>query len=913
MNPWIVLGIAETDDKNALRQAYMATVAHHNPEEDPEGFQTVRLAYETALKQIEDGQKEDTTPIGMFLAKAGKLYKNFARRIDVEQWRELLADPICTSFEFEDELSLRLLDFLMRHHYLPRAVWQLLDSKFNWVAQADELSKDIHPGFLSFITNSIEQESNLKLELFDATQERDFDRFINLGGQLNDVLDDRDLEKATPLMEELEALDIAHPNYSFVRAHYLALVGKAQEALELLDSTLAVYAQDYQASATPDFVRAIILSTFIEDKDKLAQARDIFLDLSERFAPYYFAQLGYLETLGNLGQWEEGFEYIRQEMICLYPSGIYLMSLYGSFGVQLCEKYQALYDQDPTDEAVALTLAKHYLYTGSSQQGYDILVGIEHIRNAEFHDLMGIALVDIKKDPERAEEHLLKAVALEPTYRFYGSLVFCYEQFEQYDKIVALMPQIETLPPPEKIDTYTKANILVSYAIGLKKAGKLDEAAEVLARVEQLSPNLSRVFLEQARLFFKTGDLPKAVSYAEQALSLSSQASVSAFEVLLDVFESIRNVEEMEKILERVDSLQHQSHGITVFRASALIFKEQDEEAAKLLEELIAQDNLGDDWAKKAYNYLATCYQYLGKTEEVVKLWQAYSELYPADASGYNRKAMALFDQKRLGEALETVDKGLQGVQTDVCRYNLKLRKAIILQRQKENRKALEELVSVIDNWCEGIWFQKDVMCGKLSDLYDTLGQPEPALKYATLGIEANPEHVDCLYTLGLIKSYYSKDYTAAIGHFTKLLEVDQEKYSVYYERGRAYAELGETALAHADFRQTIALANQAIADDQADGQVPYHGMYRYLALAHLALGDVATAKDMLETADKQQLSDGTGPNNCFCVYQTYGVLYASQGDYEQALTYLERAGELRSAVKNDVLKAQVLEELAKG
>ena len=52
MNIWTILGIGQTDDKGAIKQAYREQLKSVNPEEDADGFMELRNAYEEAIASV---------------------------------------------------------------------------------------------------------------------------------------------------------------------------------------------------------------------------------------------------------------------------------------------------------------------------------------------------------------------------------------------------------------------------------------------------------------------------------------------------------------------------------------------------------------------------------------------------------------------------------------------------------------------------------------------------------------------------------------------------------------------------------------------------------------------------------------------------------------------------------------------
>ncbi|WP_239617739.1 J domain-containing protein [Cohnella mopanensis] len=58
MQFWKILGIEPTDDVSAIKRAYAVKLKIHHPEEDPEGYQRLREAYDQAVKQAKQKAKK---------------------------------------------------------------------------------------------------------------------------------------------------------------------------------------------------------------------------------------------------------------------------------------------------------------------------------------------------------------------------------------------------------------------------------------------------------------------------------------------------------------------------------------------------------------------------------------------------------------------------------------------------------------------------------------------------------------------------------------------------------------------------------------------------------------------------------------------------------------------------------------
>ncbi|ANF97570.1 hypothetical protein [Paenibacillus bovis] len=202
MNIWMQLGIEKTNDIRAIKKAYASLLKQTHPEDDPEGYQQLREAYDKAVQWARTHQDSDSSTIqepsaehdhlvqstykqdsrqnlhlekgpGLtlaeddesdnhkklhllsrlnwqqavieennivkeFMEQTAKLYSNFAMRVELKNWMELMNRPAVWNISMQEEIGERLLDFLEEHHYLPPAVWSLLERTFNWAQQMEE-------------------------------------------------------------------------------------------------------------------------------------------------------------------------------------------------------------------------------------------------------------------------------------------------------------------------------------------------------------------------------------------------------------------------------------------------------------------------------------------------------------------------------------------------------------------------------------------------------------------------------------------------------------------------------------------------------------------------------------------------------------------------------------------------------
>ena len=294
-----ILGIEQTKDERALKNAYRDKLTVTNPEDDPEGFKRLRMAYEEACRyagtpDAEENEEaeptlEDDTPAGQWVRGVRKVYENITDRCDVEKWKALFEADDFLSLEEEENCTTYLLRFLMEHYKLPTAIWKLLDEKIHIVQNAGAFRERFPAQFVSYMVHKCESGEEVDFSEFRGAEDADYDQFLQYYDRAYQALQEKKLQEAEQMIGCGDALGITHPVMEICRASLYEGKGQTAEAITLLKKLSAKYPED-------DLI-AYNTAEILWRNEGRVEASAIYESLREKLPKHYMANLRLTELL----------------------------------------------------------------------------------------------------------------------------------------------------------------------------------------------------------------------------------------------------------------------------------------------------------------------------------------------------------------------------------------------------------------------------------------------------------------------------------------------------------------------------------------------------------------------------------------------------------------------------------------
>ncbi|MEC2076858.1 hypothetical protein [Metabacillus fastidiosus] len=377
MSVWDILGIEPTDEISVIKKAYAKKLKIHHPEDDPEGYQRLREAYDSALKQQKERERnssvpilvEDHTvvqnfetvppdhyeyehrapsfyhewesafeeredPVDVFISKVENLYTDFHSRIDIDKWRELLNSDLIWNIEFKSKISMELLDFFQNHSYLPKHIWMLLEDSFYWSEEFQEegeiIEEYISAEFAAYYNRQIDSHyPELSYDSLINAENIDYETFLHYREQGLSCLIANHLDEAEDWFTKAYNIFKNDPDLLRLRGDLFYRLSRYEDAVESFKQNLSINPNDLDSRIS--LAHVLHYMKYINESaaqcEKILAVRPGDADILSLYGKNLFAQ-------GELNKSREVFKKLEKKN----PNDIDVITYLGSIHGQMVKE-----------------------------------------------------------------------------------------------------------------------------------------------------------------------------------------------------------------------------------------------------------------------------------------------------------------------------------------------------------------------------------------------------------------------------------------------------------------------------------------------------------------------------------------------------------------------------------------------
>lgn len=829
-----ILGIADTDNQEAIKRAYLEQLKDVNPEDNPEGFKRLRTAYETAIQLAneQDEGEEEKDEIDLWIDRVDEVYQNIICRRDIGCWKELCSDSVCTDLETALEALNRLLTYLMSHTYLPLKIWAFLNETFGIAENKEELSQQFPQDFLNFVIFRIENDSFLDYDLFRETagnkENINADAYIRTYMEINSLANDNKFDEAEEKWQELSAFGIYHPYEDVERVRLFLHKENLEEARVLSEKLTDSYPEDIYVLVNAAAVKW--------ELDKQEEAFELWNQVLKIYPKSYKAKIG----VAQYYLYKQNYSEAKELALAILDDSEdeNALQIMQSANEELIKGYKERLEESPGDGESIVELGWCFYQNRKIDEAVGLLEAFTPGSDQEYsyHNLLGRIYYSGNQE-EKALPHLeiwlklLKKMEAEPTpenqkqLRRLGlanyMLGWCHKGLKNLDEAVQYIEEaVKTAENPSEQLSY-KTYLAQIY---LDK-GEFEKAVDVCDSIIEEEDDYYPAYLNRQEACYKLRNAQQVVDDYYRAIEIFP-GFYKPYLLAAKVFYNYSQYEDAKGVIDRAKENEVEfSDQMHLYEVKILRFlaesNEEREQALeicyKLLEDAASNEDTDIENLSEIEFELSMLYWDNDNFEKAKEHIKSAMKEEPEEKSFIMYLGDICRTNKEYQEALEQYHLAKE-YYDDTPRYHYNMGRCYeaLLEREKA-REEYEKVIKLDESYADinlrmADYYKEEFRQKKKEALIDL------AISYMDKQIEKTD---DCYYRVHRARMYMDKsDLDTAIAEHEKALEFDPKDWACYNNIGYCLKIKGECKKAIEMFEKAL-----ECMDEESKSVLPYSNM----------------------------------------------------------------------------------------
>ncbi len=823
MNIWNILGINETKDKELIKNAYREKLVGVNPEDNQEGFMALRKAYEEAMYEAdkEDEDNADGPAEGSLEYELKELYDDFERRINIDEWKQILDRDEFVSLDTAQEYRDKVLVFLMDYSLVPQQVYKLVEEEFAVKENKNELCESFPAGFIDHIIDNAKYRDPISYYLFDGDFD-EIDKYIDIYYGLDYAIRIRNIEEQARLIAELEAIDIYHPYLELCK--YRHEIQKMNLTVETTEERYEKYKDELKE--LQDKGEEILREVACEDYYALMFCGDIALINNDLEATEdYYNRLLSLEPdnsslqnrLGDLycakGEYEAAKDLFMKILDAnQYNEGARYGLVRANTG--LIEKYLVQIEEEPDNEKLKYELVWCYYRNGMFDKCVEYLNTFKPTtvyNRCVYYDLLGrnyMYAKGIENQFDKALENLFlwrDAILEIPEdddseegkknknrYHYVNYYIGeCYINLKNYEEARKYL-QIATEKKHEFVEYAYDALAKLEY-----ETKNYDECLKVCQNLYESSISYD-AYMYTAKCFYQLDEYGNSIDACEMCIRIQP-SFYDPYVLMLKMYWECQEYDHVKRVISRFDELRYVNDDVDIFRAWLCKREGEHEKAIEIFKAVLDRKGTEEQSIEDEYDYLnvytliAGCYESLEQEETALSYLDMGLDAEPDDIFFLNRIANVCHVLGDFERSIQCCDRILEITDDESYKkraYDSKAAALACLKRFDEAKKVCELNAA---EFGLSRWFAIDYaeILIRMNDLDGAVKIMEEAIS------QTKPESDTMKYLIGNLCCFYGNE-----GYVDKAYQVFERGVKLNPDDYRLYRSIGYVLLDHGRYEE---------------------------------------------------------------------------------------------------------------